>query len=231
MTASRCLLQFTLSRFRASELRGLSSCTFAVVFRKGESQCVIHWFFSVHYLSRQLSSHRLGSVWDTFFLLIHVFTWPVTFHPLCWLEGVRGDGRDHYITKHPQAIVLSNCHTTLPQRTLQASGQVLCATLQTHGGRGREDRRGRAEKEKNLRERYEGKEGLYRKLRGKEKGQGTVCFQGPNNNYSHVKILDICISMTQIMFAWTWKDCIKSEVGEEWWMSDWSLPPQSFLFF
>lgn len=48
-------------------------------------------------------------------------------------RGARGDGRDHYITKHPRAIVLGNCHAGLPRRCLQASGQVLCATLQTQG--------------------------------------------------------------------------------------------------
>lgn len=39
-------------------------------------------------------------------------------------------------------------------------------------------------------------------LRGKET-KGPVCPQGPHHNYSHAEILDICISMTQIMFAWT----------------------------
>lgn len=45
------------------------------------------------------------------------------------------DGRDHYITKHPRAIVLSNCQAELPHRSLRVSGQVLCATLSTQGRR------------------------------------------------------------------------------------------------
>lgn len=54
--------------------------------------------------------------------------------------GVRGDGRDHYITKHPAAIVLRRrCHTTLPRRSPQTSGQVLCAA-------GREREKTRSEK-------------------------------------------------------------------------------------
>lgn len=43
---------------------------------------------------------------------------------------------------------------------------------------------------------------------------GVVCLKGLYLNLSHVEILDICISMTQIMFAWAQKDCIKSKVGE-----------------
>lgn len=68
-------------------------------------------------------------------LLVCISTWAVTLHPFLPLSdrrGERGDGRDHYITKHPAAIVLSNCHTTLPQRSLKASGQVVCATVQTY---------------------------------------------------------------------------------------------------
>lgn len=61
----------------------------------------------------------------------------------------------------------------------------------------------------------------------KKARRGPVYPQGANHNYSYAKILDICISMTQIMFAWTWKDCKRSKVRKVWWMSDWSLPPQS----
>lgn len=39
--------------------------------------------------------------------------------------------------------------------------------------------------------------------------------------------LDICVSMTQIMFAWTLKDCRKSKVRPAWWMLHWWVPPPS----
>lgn len=39
----------------------------------------------------------------------------------------------------------------------------------------------------------------------------------------HAEMLDICVSLTQIIFARTWKYCKKSKVG----LSHWSLPPQS----
>lgn len=43
----------------------------------------------------------------------------------------------------------------------------------------------------------------------KKARQGPVYPQGANHNYSYAKILDICISMTQIIFVCTWKDCKK----------------------
>lgn len=82
-------------------------------------------------------------LWDpvtTAYLLMHANTCPVTFYPLLPVtdrRGLGGNGRDHYITNPPEATVLSNCHTKLPQRCLQARGQVLCATLQIQGGRER----------------------------------------------------------------------------------------------
>lgn len=58
----------------------------------------------------------------------------LSISPPPWMEGVGGNGRDHYITKHPQATILSNCHTRLPIHCLRASGQVLCGTPQMQGG-------------------------------------------------------------------------------------------------
>ena len=97
-----------------------------------------------------------GGRFQALFLLMHVCTWPVTFHPALPLtnrRGVRSDGRDHYITKHPAAIVLSNCHTTLPQHCPQTTGQVLCATAQTQR---RERKRRGKEKVKRKTEEKEG---------------------------------------------------------------------------
>lgn len=106
---------------------------------------------------RQLSSHRLGSVKHTasrngsslcVFLLGPLPSIPLL--PLTDRRGVRGNGRDHYITKHPAAIVLSNCHRTLPQRSPQTSGQVLCATARAQGKRERGvGKRGSHEKDRN----------------------------------------------------------------------------------
>lgn len=94
---------------------------------------------------------------------MHVCTWPVTFHsplPLTDRRGVGSDGRDHYITKHPAAIVLSNCHTTLPQYCPQTTGQVLCATAQTQK---EGEREGEVEKrERESQEKDRGKRGNER---------------------------------------------------------------------
>lgn len=109
-----------------------------------------------------------------------------------------------------------------------------CVPHCRHREGGKEGGKGRGEGKKKSWERWKGKEGRDQKVRessGKKTRQGPVYPQGPNHNYSHAEIVDICISMTQIMFAWTWKDCKKSKVGEVWWMSDWSLPPQSFLLY
>lgn len=93
--------------------------------------------FPVRYQSQILSTPKIGSVsilLPGLLFLKCVCTWPVTFHPLLSLTDqreLRGDGRDHYITKHPVATVLSNCHTTLLQRSPQTSGQAVCAIAQT----------------------------------------------------------------------------------------------------
>lgn len=103
--------------------------------------------FPVQYKSQKLSTPKIGSV--SILLLRWVFlkcvcTWPVTFHPLLSLTDqreLRGDGRNHYITKHPVAIVLSNCRTTLLQHSPQTSGHVVCAIAQTQEGKDNRERK------------------------------------------------------------------------------------------
>lgn len=100
-----------------------------------------HWITSIlkHFLYNLWADKQIFTS-----LLIPSSASPYVYLYLChyllsislpqWLEGVGGNGRDHYITKHPQATVPSNCHTRLPIHCLQASGQVLCGTLQMQGG-------------------------------------------------------------------------------------------------
>lgn len=103
--------------------------------------------FPVQYKSQKLSTPKIGSV--SILLLRWVFlkcvcTWRVTFHPLLSLTDqreLRGNGRDHYITKHPVAIVLSNCHTTLLQHSPQTSGHVVRAIAQTQEGKDNRERK------------------------------------------------------------------------------------------
>lgn len=208
---------FAARHWAASTERLEAGCSSAVVVEERESLNPSLANFPVRFLSRQLSSHKLGSVWIAF---------PSTAPPYECLylarylpspslpgrRGVRGDGRDHYITKHPQAIVLSNCHTTLPQCSLQASGQVLCATAQTRGRREikkvkgkerqRQRRRGRGSHETDEKEKRKWE---IRKLREKRNEAALFVPRVQITTIFMQKILDICVSVTQIMFAGTWK--------------------------
>lgn len=129
---------------------------------KRESLCTSSADFPEQHLSRQLSSHTFGSGKHTasqncsslcVFVLGPLPSIPLL--PLTDRRGVRGNGRDHYITKHPAAIVLSNCHKTLPQHSPQTSGQVLCATARAQGRR----EGGRKERESGERQKW-GKAGI-----------------------------------------------------------------------
>lgn len=158
---------------------------------------------------------------------------------LNWPEGLerRWQGSLHHKTPS------GHCPQTLPHNiTTTLSTNKWTGPVCHSAGTGRERQRKRKregeveerEREKVMRKTEErGKTGMRdqkeRERWEKKNRRGPVCLQGPNHNYSHAEILDICISMTQIMFAWTQKDCIKSKVEEVWWMSDWSLPPQSFI--
>lgn len=123
-----------------------------------------HGLIFLYYKSQKLSTPKIGSV--SILLLRWVFlkcvcTWPVTFHPLLSLTDqreLRGDGRDHYITKHPVAIVLSNCHTILLQHSPQTSGQVVCAIAQTQEGKDNRERK-KVGNNEIMRKRNEGKKG------------------------------------------------------------------------
>lgn len=86
-------------------------------------------------LSRQTDIHKFTAPWQCISLCVFTLAPLPSIHfSPSMTRGGRGNGRDHYITKHPQATVLSNCHTRLPIHSLQASGQVLCGTLQTQEG-------------------------------------------------------------------------------------------------
>lgn len=92
--------------------------------------------FPVETLRRQMDIHkftvRRQAASPSVYLYLPCYL--LSIFPPQWPEGEGGNGRDHYITKHPQASILSNCHTRLLIHCLQASGQVLCAMLQTQGG-------------------------------------------------------------------------------------------------
>lgn len=158
--SSHHLLQLTAEQLQQSiwELSALPKCCIVVY----TSSC--HGLIFLYNKSQKLSTPKIGSV--SILLLRWVFlkcvcTWPATFHPLLSLTDqreLRGDGRDHYITKHPVAIVLSNCHTTLLQHSPQTSGQVVCAIAQTQEGKDNRERK-KAGNNEIMRKRNEGKKG------------------------------------------------------------------------
>ena len=92
------------------------------------------FFYTNFEVNKQIFTKLLILGNASLYVYLYLPRYLLSISPSQWPEGVGGNGRDHYITKHPQATVLSNCHTRLPIHCLHASGQVLCDTLQMHGG-------------------------------------------------------------------------------------------------
>lgn len=230
--SSRRLLRPTTEQLYQSicGLIVLPKCTSAAVEEKRETTYTSLANFSIQYLSRQLSSHRLGSVSILLsrtapsYACLYLARYLPSPSPLHWPEGGERQWQGSLHHKTPNG----HCPQQLPHNittTLSTNKRTGPVCHGTGTGRG---------KERQSRERQEWVKEEIRdqKVSGsweKSKWKDPVCPGGPKHNYSHAEILDICISMTQIMFAWTQKDCIKSKVEKVWWMSDWSLRLQSFL--
>lgn len=153
---------------------------------------------------------------------------PATFHR--WLEG--GEGRWQGSLHHKTPA--GHCPQQLPHgitASLSASEWTgpVCHIADTRkwggGSKGREEGR-----------RNHGKQGGGN--RKWDMFQERKCMMGtllnPAGQYrclSHAEMLDICISLTQIIFARTWKNCKKSKVRPAWRISHWSLPPQSLRLY
>lgn len=186
--------------------------------------------FPIQPLSRQTNIHKFTDAWQCISLCVFTLAPLPSIHfSPSMTGGGRGNGRDHYITKHPQATVLSNCHIRLPKYCLQASGQVLCGTLQMQGGW---EEKIEWQTERNRRKDGKEEREWDRREGGIETKHHVAGLSSPSGSKPQLLLLDtldICVSMTQIMFAWTWKDCRKSKVRLVWWMLHWLVPPPSFF--
>lgn len=140
-------------------------------------------------LSWQTFTSLLLPVTASPYVYLYLPRYPLSISPPHWPEGVGGNGRDHYITKHPQATVHGNRHTRLPIHFPQTSRQVLCATLQVGG-------RGAGKEGKELREGEEGKEGQKQSITQ----QDQVHPQGQNHK---------CSRWTYLTFVSLWpRSCL-----------------------
>lgn len=193
--------QLTAEQLHRSIWRPAAPSTSAAVVEERQSASFTSLAnFPVPYLSRQLSSHKLGSVWSLL-LLMRVCTWPVTFHPFLppnWPEGGerQWQGSLHHKTPggHCPQQLPHNITTTLS--TNKWTGPV-CHSAQTERERDRKGKRGR----KGVMRKTEewGKGGLRdQKLRGK-RNEGSrlapgfksqlfscgnvwhLCFHDPDN--------------------------------------------------
>lgn len=152
-------------------------------------------------------------------LLMCIYTCPVTFYPFLPLNDRRGwKAMAGIITSQNTRGPPSSATATRDYRhTVYKQVDRSCVAHCRH----REGERNRKDgKEK-------GNETEGKRTRNKAPRARPEFTSPPHHTQTHT--LDICVSVAQIMFAWTWDDYGKSKVGPVWWTVHWLAPPPSFF--